>query len=100
MGTHPIFESDFDCLTEGCYPNSIFWGPSDDFISFTALCKFAGRPSWARIRLQERFSSQTPVVFFYKKNEEKPLELECFDSITLDCWGKDSLGPFAQKVQL
>merc|ERR1711887_465 len=21
MGTHPIFESDFDCLTE-CYPNS------------------------------------------------------------------------------
>merc|ERR1739848_474139 len=22
MGTHPIFESDFDCLTE-CYPNSL-----------------------------------------------------------------------------
>ncbi|CBY19900.1 unnamed protein product [Oikopleura dioica] len=97
--SEPLHTLKIEDKLKGSYPNSIFWGPSDDFISFTALCEYAGRPSWARLRLQDRFSSQTPVVFFYRKNEEKA-ELECFDSITLDNWGKDSLGPFAQKVQL
>ncbi|CAG5109556.1 Oidioi.mRNA.OKI2018_I69.chr2.g4076.t1.cds [Oikopleura dioica] len=94
----PLYTAQVEDSLDASYPNSIFWGPSDDYISFTSLCKYECN-SWARVRLQGRFASKTPNIFFYRKKSDKD-ELEQFDSIELGFWGKDSLGDFEQRVKL
>merc|ERR1712227_1173793 len=59
MGTHPIFESDFDCLTEPCSPRRLparFMTPPGPILPLISRLSF-----WCKVSLESRVPSTLKV---------------------------------------
>jgi len=74
MGTHPIFESDFDCLTEKLYEMS-FTNTHVVFICFAFLCILMGMQYTIYGGEENEFSSEEMIARYEMANSEANEEL-------------------------
>merc|ERR1711887_137031 len=102
MGTHPIFESDFDCLTD--MPNREYGECSEIFIKCSSKADYVPSDLEKKIQKDLKLVSKTDFSFTdpsYKgfKDDTKPNELN-FDCPCVDNLPYGPCGPLWKKYMI
>merc|ERR1711953_1157950 len=92
MGTHPIFESDFDCLTEIRMPRARRENGEDDSLSSIA------REAEARLAAKRAARAEAREIRL-KELEKQQREMDDLDSQNGDCYNQEANGLMPPQIR-